>query len=186
MRRLNLKIFTNYHRLTKLTCLVGIFSISSSIASLTIAQPQYPPYALFQPLAYSGYPYRDANTSNIADTLAKETKFKNLVAELKEAGLLEELKQKGNFTILAPTDEAFEALPEDVFDRFENKQDLVKVLKYHLIPSQVTPEQVKSGTITTSVGDRIKVTVNPTGAIALNDANAKQPFGQKLAVENYY
>jgi uncharacterized surface protein with fasciclin (FAS1) repeats len=99
MGRLNLKIFTNYHRLTKLTCLVGIFSISSSIASLTIAQTQYPPYALFQPLAY-----RDANTSNIADTLAKETKFKNLVAELKEAGLLEELKQKESFTILAPTD----------------------------------------------------------------------------------
>jgi uncharacterized surface protein with fasciclin (FAS1) repeats len=158
----------------KFTLSIGAVGMIILINLPTFAQVKYPPYALFQPLAYSGYPYRSNNT-DIATTLTKETRFKNLVDQLQQAGLLEELKQNNKYTLFAPNDEAFDALEDSVFDRLENKQDLLKVLKYHLVVGEVTPEQVDSGKVTTAQGSQIKITKQDNGGILLNETNAKQP-----------
>lgn len=174
MKHLNLDNSIARIRSKKVALFFSITGIITAISFPVFAQIKYPPYALFQPLAYSGYPYRSNNT-DIASTLTKETKFKNLVDQLQQAGLLDELKQKNKYTLFAPNDEAFDSLEDSVFDRLENKQDLLKVLKYHLVVGEVTPEQVDSGKITTAQGDRIQVTKQNNGGILLNGANAKQP-----------
>jgi uncharacterized surface protein with fasciclin (FAS1) repeats len=174
MKRLNLNHSIARIWSRKFTLLFSIVGITTAISLPTFAQIKYPPYALFQPLAYSGYPYR-SNNEDIAATLTKETRFKNLVDQLQQAGLLEELKQKNQYTVFAPTDKAFEALDDSVFDRLEKKENLLKVLKYHLVIGEVTPKQVDSGKVTTSQGSQIQVTKNNNGGILLNGANAKQP-----------
>lgn len=104
----------------------------------------------------------------------QESNFVNLVAELEEAGLTETLK-KGKFTtILAPTDAAFEALPDDVFAKFSEPENRIKVLQYHLISGEVTKEDVDKGEIKTVAGSSIAI-ANKNGVVTLNDANAKHP-----------
>jgi uncharacterized surface protein with fasciclin (FAS1) repeats len=174
MKYLNLNNSIASIRSKKVALCFSIAGLITAISFPVFAQIKYPPYALFQPLAYSGYPYR-SNNSDIASTLTKETRFKNLVDQLEQAELLGELKQKNKYTLFAPNDEAFDALEESVFDRLENKQDLLKVLKYHLVVGEVTPKQVDSGKITTSQGNQIQVTKQDNGEILLNGANAKQP-----------
>lgn len=74
----------------------------------------------------------------------KAGKFNTLLAAVKAAGLAETLSGKGPFTVLAPTDEAFAALPEGTVESLlkpENKQQLIAVLKYHVIPGRVYSQQ---------------------------------------------
>jgi hypothetical protein len=85
----------------KLTSFAGMASIGF-LLSIPVLASYYPRYALFQPYAYSNYPYRDSKTT-IADTLEKEPKYASLVEELKVAGLYEKLQQPGTFTLFAPT-----------------------------------------------------------------------------------
>jgi len=67
--------------------------------------------------------------------------FTTLVAAVKAAGLVDTLKGKGSFTVFAPTDEAFAKLPEGTVEMLlkpENKDKLVAVLTYHVVPGKVT------------------------------------------------
>src|SRR5690606_19573847 len=71
--------------------------------------------------------------------------FKTLAAGLKAAGLVETLKGKGPFTVFAPTDEAFAKLPPGTVESLlkpENKQKLIAVLTYHVVPGKVTAADV--------------------------------------------
>lgn len=168
----NLNSLTTKKWFKQLICLAGIASVTT--IAIPVLAKFYPRYSLFQPYAYSSYPYRDFKT-NIADTLAKDKKFANLVDELKQAGLLETLKQPGPFTILAPTDDAFNALPADVFKRYSQPENRLKVLKYHLVAGAIAPKDVDSGAIKTVQGQQVKIAVNADGTVKLNDANGKHP-----------
>ncbi|MFA0544415.1 fasciclin domain-containing protein, partial [Vibrio sp. 10N.222.52.B7] len=67
------------------------------------------------------------------------------VAAVKAADLVDTLKGEGPFTVLAPTDEAFAALPEGTVDMLlkpENKDKLVAVLTYHVIPGKIMAAEV--------------------------------------------
>lgn len=156
----------------KLTCFVGIAGVTTLISFPVLAK-FYPRYALFQPSAYSSVPYRNSE-KDIAQTLIQDSKFANLVGELKQAGLLDTLKQ-GNFTIFAPTDKAFNALPKDVFKRYNQSENRMKVLKYHLVAGQITKESVDSGAVTTVEGQPIKIVVDDAGIVKLNNAIGKNP-----------
>lgn len=84
----------------------------------------------------------DAKTEkkDIVDTAVAAGQFKTLVAAVKEAGLVETLKGDGPFTVFAPTDEAFAALPEGTVESLlkpENKKKLVAILTYHVVPGKV-------------------------------------------------
>lgn len=80
------------------------------------------------------------NTMNIVETAAEAGTFQTLLAAAKAAGLAEALMGEGPFTILAPTDEAFAALPEGTVEsllKHENLDKLAAILKHHVISGRV-------------------------------------------------
>ena len=173
MLNTNISSLTKKNWLVKLAFSLGIAGISLLVSFPVLAR-YYPRYALFQPSAYTRYPYRSSE-SNIANTLVEDSKFSNFVYELKTVGLLKELQKKGSFTIFAPTNDAFNALPEDVFQRYSQPENRIRVLKYHLVAGEITPKQVDSGSITTVEGNQVKITVNDDSSVKINDANGKHP-----------
>ncbi len=77
---------------------------------------------------------------DIVDTAAEAGSFSTLLAAAEAAGLVETLKGDGPFTVFAPTDEAFAALPEGAVEDLlkpENKEQLVSILTYHVVPGKV-------------------------------------------------
>ncbi len=77
---------------------------------------------------------------DIVDTAAEAGSFGTLVAAVQAAGLVETLKGEGPFTVFAPTDEAFAALPEGTVETLlkpENKEQLIAILTYHVVPGKV-------------------------------------------------
>ncbi|WP_149588594.1 fasciclin domain-containing protein [Tabrizicola flagellatus] len=82
---------------------------------------------------------------DIIDIAASNPDFSTLVAAVKAAGLVETLKGDGPFTVFAPTNAAFAALPKGTVENLlkpENKDQLVKVLTYHVVPGAVTSDQL--------------------------------------------
>ncbi|MEO1615616.1 MAG: fasciclin domain-containing protein [Planctomycetota bacterium] len=100
-------------------------------------------------------------------------KFNTLVAAVKAAGLVEALSGEGPFTILAPTDEAFAALPEGTVASLlkpENKDKLVAILKYHVIPAKAMAKDVMGlKEAKTLQGTMVKIKV-VDGTVMINDA----------------
>uniref|UniRef100_A0A0C1QSS9 Beta-Ig-H3/fasciclin n=1 Tax=Tolypothrix bouteillei VB521301 TaxID=1479485 RepID=A0A0C1QSS9_9CYAN len=160
--------------LKKLTAALAIAGASTAICVPVLAK-FYPPSSLFQPSAYRNYPYRNSQ-KNIADTLTQEGKFADLVYELNKAQLLKTLKN-GRYTVLAPTNEAFKALPKDVYQRYSQPENRLKVLKYHLVSGVISDEKLDGKEIPTLLeGQTVKVTVDePNGTVKLNDAIGKPP-----------
>ena len=112
---------------------------------------------------------------DIVDTAAGAENFKTLVAAVKAAGLVETLKGDGPFTVLAPTDEAFAKLPEGTVDSLlkpENKDKLVAILKYHVIPSKAMAADVvrlDGKEVKTAEGRSAKVSVKD-GTVSIGGA----------------
>lgn len=79
-------------------------------------------------------------TKDIVDTASDAGSFSTLLAAAEAAGLVDTLKGEGPFTVFAPTDEAFAALPEGTVDDLlkpENKDQLAAILTYHVVPGKV-------------------------------------------------
>jgi uncharacterized surface protein with fasciclin (FAS1) repeats len=110
---------------------------------------------------------------DIVDTAAQTGSFTTLVAAVKAAGLVGTLKGEGPFTVLAPTDDAFAALPEGTIDMLlmpENKDKLIAILTYHVIPAKAMAEDVvKLTTAATVQGQDVMITVNGD-SVMVNDA----------------
>ena len=80
------------------------------------------------------------NKKDIVDTAVGAGSFETLVAAVQAAGLVDTLKGEGPFTVFAPTAEAFAALPEGTVESLllpENKDQLVAILTYHVVPGKV-------------------------------------------------
>lgn len=92
-------------------------------------------------LAACSTPTTAENTSaDIVDTAIAADDFNTLVAAVQAAGLVETLKGPGPFTVFAPTDAAFAALPAGTVEDLlkpENRDTLVAVLTYHVVPGKV-------------------------------------------------
>ena len=81
-----------------------------------------------------------APANDIVDTAVSAGSFETLVAAVKAAGLVDTLKGEGPYTVFAPTDKAFAALPAGTLDELlkpENKDQLVKILTYHVVPGKI-------------------------------------------------
>ena len=92
--------------------------------------------------------------------------FKTLVVAVKAAGLVETLQGEGPFTIFAPTDEAFAKLPAGTLENLlkpENRDKLVAVLKYHVVPGRLLAADVRSGQATTAQGQKVSLQVSDKG-----------------------
>lgn len=125
------------------------------------------------PLASQSSAIKVAQTSegNIVEIATAAGSFKTLTAALEATGLAEVLSQKGPFTVFAPTDEAFAALPKGTVEELlkpENKNKLVEILTYHVIPGKVTSSDLKAGQVETVEGS--PVTIELGKAVKVNDA----------------
>jgi len=100
---------------------------------------------------------------NIVEVAVSAGQFKTLVAAVKAAGLAETLSGPGPFTVFAPTDEAFAKLPEGTVSDLlkpENKEKLVSILTYHVVPGKVMAADVKTMDVKTVNGAKAKVKVD--------------------------
>lgn len=117
-----------------------------------------------------------AAEGTIVEVASANDSFKTLVAAIKAAELAETLSGEGPFTVFAPTEEAFAALPPGTVDTLlkpENKDTLIKILTYHVVPAKAVSTDLESGDVTTVAGDPVKVTVE-SGAVTVNNANVVQ------------
>lgn len=113
------------------------------------------------------------STESILDTAADAGSFTTLSAALKAAGLLEALRGEGPFTVLAPTDEAFAALPHGTVENLlkpENRATLQAILKYHVIAGRIyADDAVEASVATTLQGDDVRITIKD-GRLMVNGA----------------
>ena len=114
-----------------------------------------------------------AADKDIVDTAVAAGQFNTLAAALTAAGLVETLKGEGPFTVFAPTDAAFAALPAGTVDALlkpENKDKLTAVLTYHVVPGKVMAADVVKATDAKTVnGATIAIKVDGD-TVMINDA----------------
>jgi uncharacterized surface protein with fasciclin (FAS1) repeats len=118
-----------------------------------------------------------AAQKDIVDTAVDAGSFNTLAAALEAGGLVETLKGSGPFTVFAPTDEAFAKLPEGTVENLlkpENKEQLVAVLTYHVVPGEVLSEQlVTLDQAKTVNGQSVAIAVQD-GKVMVNNAHVVQ------------
>jgi uncharacterized surface protein with fasciclin (FAS1) repeats len=111
--------------------------------------------------------------ADIVDTAASVDDFSTLVAAVKAAGLVETLKGKGPFTVFAPTNAAFAKLPKGTVETLlkpENKDKLIAVLTYHVVPGKVMAKDVVNlSSADTVQGGSIDIKV-ADGTVMINNA----------------
>ena len=99
----------------------------------------------------------------VVEIAAGAEDFSTLVAAVKAAELVAVLSSKGPFTVFAPTNEAFAKLPKGTVESLlkpENKDKLIAVLKYHVVPGKVMAKDVvKVDSAKTAQGSSVTVTV---------------------------
>ncbi len=103
------------------------------------------------------------NPGTIVEVASKNGSFNTLVAAVKAAGLAEVLSGEGPFTVFAPTDEAFAKLPAGTVENLlepENKDQLIAILTYHVVPGKVTSgDVVKLKSAKTVQGGAVTITI---------------------------
>jgi uncharacterized surface protein with fasciclin (FAS1) repeats len=114
-----------------------------------------------------------AADKDIVDTAVGAGQFTTLAAALDAAGLVDTLKGPGPFTVFAPTDDAFAKLPAGTVENLlkpENKDKLIAILTYHVVPGKVmAADVVKLKNAKTVNGKMLKVTIQGN-AVMINDA----------------
>jgi uncharacterized surface protein with fasciclin (FAS1) repeats len=111
-----------------------------------------------------------ASAKDIVDTAVGAGSFTTLVAAIGAAGLVETLKGPGPFTVFAPTDEAFAKLPAGTVENLlkpENKEQLVAILTYHVVPGKVMAADAsgKAVELASVQGDTIAVDGTKNGVM---------------------
>jgi uncharacterized surface protein with fasciclin (FAS1) repeats len=108
--------------------------------------------------------------ADIVDTAVSAGQFTTLVKALKAADLVDALKQKGPYTVFAPTDAAFAKLPAGALDSLiKDKDKLAAVLKYHVVSGKVMAAQVKPGPVKTLQGQTLTISAQD-GTVMVDDA----------------
>ncbi len=130
-------------------------ALLGGVAALVLAAP-----------AFAGGMKKD-----IVDTAVGAGSFETLVAAVQAAGLVDTLKGEGPFTVFAPTDEAFAALPEGTVEGLlENPEALASILTYHVVAGSVMSGDLSDGMMATTVnGSDITISI-ADGVVMINDA----------------
>ncbi|MCA3452891.1 MAG: fasciclin domain-containing protein [Rhodobacter sp.] len=118
-----------------------------------------------------------SKTPDIVEIAASNDQFSTLVAAVSAAGLVDTLEGDGPFTLFAPTNDAFAALPAGTVENLlkpENKDQLVKVLTYHVVPGAVTSDQLAGKRIDVATVQGQTVAVNGTNGVRVNNARVTQ------------
>ena len=122
------------------------------------------------PLAFTTVQVR---AQDIVDTAVAAGQFNTLVAAVQAAGLVDTLKGEGPFTVFAPTDEAFAALPEGTVEDLlkpENRDQLVAVLTYHVVPGKIMSTDIAGKTAAVASVQGSELQVDATDGVKVDDA----------------
>jgi uncharacterized surface protein with fasciclin (FAS1) repeats len=114
----------------------------------------------------------ETTVGTIVDVAAGDESFSTLVAAVTAAGLVETLSGTGPFTVFAPTNDAFAALPAGVLDALllpENKALLAQILTYHVLSGMVMAADVTDSDVATVEGQTVKLST--MGGVTVNGAN---------------
>lgn len=128
--------------------------------------------AVTSAVMFAGAAFADSHSKDIVDTAAGAGDFTTLVAAVQAAGLVDTLKGDGPFTVFAPTDDAFAALPEGTVDTLlmpENKEQLVSILTYHVVPGKVMSSDLSNG-MTAATVQGGEITIDLDNGVMVNDA----------------
>ena len=118
-----------------------------------------------------------AANKDIVDTAVSADDFNTLAAALEAAGLIDTLKADGPYTVFAPTDEAFAKLPDGTVEMLllpENKDQLVAILTYHVVPGKVTAEQVVTLTEAKTVNGQMVAIMVEGDTVKIDNAQVIQ------------
>lgn len=113
------------------------------------------------------------NKGDIVETAMAGGVFNTLVSAVQAADLVETLKGEGPFTVFAPTDEAFAALPEGTLDDLlkpENKDQLAAILTYHVVPGKVMSGDIAGKTMDAETVQGTTIAIDATSGVKVNDA----------------
>ncbi|MGK0249323.1 MAG: putative surface protein with fasciclin (FAS1) repeats [Oleispira sp.] len=124
-------------------------------------------------IASSSIAFADGHPKDIVDTAVGAGSFTTLVTAVQAAGLVSTLKSDGPFTVFAPNDAAFDALPAGMVADLlkpENKDKLVEILTYHVVAGKVMSSDLSNGMMATTVqGSDVKIITE--GGVTVNGAN---------------
>lgn len=115
-------------------------------------------------------------TETVTDVVAGNEDFSTLLAAVEAAGLGETLAGEGPFTVFAPTNEAFEALPEGTVETLvkpKNEELLGSILTYHVVPGEIMAADVESGEVTTVNGATFTVEATDAG-VSITDGQGNE------------
>lgn len=155
-----------------------LFTLSLAVASATVlavapgvhaSSPSPAPAS-----AKTAAPAQKAKT--IVDVATEAGSFTTLLKALEAADLVKTLSEEGPFTVFAPTDEAFAALPKGTLDDLlkpENKEKLKRVLSYHVVSGELLSQNLKAGKVTTLA--EVPVEISIKDGIRVNDAKVATP-----------
>lgn len=151
-------------------CTAGTDSASTTATESPIAEASQSPMA-GSPMA--GSPATgQVSTNTLSQVVAGDSSFSTLRAAIQAAGLEATLSGTQPYTIFAPTNEAFAALPAGTLDQLllpENKAKLQQVISYHVVPGTVTSADITPGAVTTVEGAPVNITTN-AGEVTVGDA----------------
>lgn len=134
--------------------------IRTSILSMTAAAA----------LAMPAFADNHMETMDIVDTAVAAGDFTTLVAAVEAAGLVDTLKGEGPFTVFAPTDAAFAALPEGTVEALlADIPTLTSILTYHVVPGAVMSTDLSDGMMAETVNGQ-SVTIGLGDAVTVDGA----------------
>ncbi len=154
------------------SALIGLPALAHINSNTSVGNANPSPQVA-QTVKPANQPVRIAQTKDIVATASGDAQFKTLTKALTAAGLVTTLQGKGPFTVFAPTEAAFAALPKATLDDLlkpANKAKLAKILTYHVVPGSVVSTSLKSGDVKSVEGSPLKVTV-AGGKVTVGGAN---------------
>ncbi len=116
--------------------------------------------------------FAGGHSKDIVDTAKDAGGFETLLAAATAAGLVDTLKGDGPFTVFAPTDAAFAALPEGTVENLlkpENKDQLTSILTYHVVSGKVMSSDLTDDMMATTV-EGTDITIDLDNGVMVNDA----------------
>jgi uncharacterized surface protein with fasciclin (FAS1) repeats len=126
----------------------------------------------------AGTPGGTQTGTDIVSLAASSTSFTTLTSLLKTSGLADVLQQAGPYTVFAPTDQAFAALPAATLQQLqqpENRDALIKILRYHVVPGAVTASQLSAGELRTDEGTPVNIQIDTANnQVGVNNARVLQ------------
>lgn len=155
----------------------------ASIAAPTVTQSYALPATQTTTQYYTQAPEHSAllqyasTQPDIVDTAVSAGSFNTLVAAVQAAGLVDTLKGPGPFTVFAPTDAAFAALPAGTVENLlkpENVDQLRAILTYHVVPGKVTSDQLVGQRLSAGTVQGTTLDIDATSGVMVDNATVVQ------------